>query len=406
MSTKDIIKNQKGIALVTAILMLVVLSVIGIIAVNVTSIGAKITGNTRTSKQAFYMAEAGIETAREVLRKHISENWSAFPENQRLSKELNLYKRGDGTLPDSTNVANFLATDLPFINTTIMGNGSYKVYLTNDGSDGVTSTTDTNFHVTLTSFGYGPDNSQAIIQVTVLRTPIPNLPGAISLPGPNVVFLPSDSNAVDVAGEAYPAIAVNNSPAETTIRASLLGPPDRSSKYTGEGGTPSVVTEVFPDPWGNLDKLQTLYQNLKNIADFTNVTQSGFTLGSSTDPKLVVIDNNYYVPGGTTGTGILLVTGELVLEGNFNYDGMVLVIGKGSIRRSGAGNGVIAGGVFVANIEGIDHDINKTTDNAWGIPSWDTRGGGNSDIVKSTATENAALQKLPFVITSWKQIYQ
>jgi Tfp pilus assembly protein PilX len=405
-----LIKDQRGIALITAILMLVVLSVLGIIAVNVTTIGAKITGNTRTSRQAFYMAEAGIDNAREVLRKHIAENWASYPENQRLSKELDLYKRGDGTLPDSSNVANFLPTDLPFINSTTMGNGSYKVYLTNDNSsdgiDIVTSTTDTNFHVTLTSFGYGPDNSRAIIQVTVLRVPIPNLPGAICLPGPNVNFFPSDSNAVTVEGDAYPAIAVNYSSSETEVREALLGPPDRSSKYTGEGGTPSVVTKTFPDPWGDLNKLQTLYQNLKNIADFNDISQSGFTLGSTSDPKLVVIDNDFTVPGGTVGAGILLVTGELIFEGNFDYDGMILVVGRGSIRRSGAGNGVINGGVYVANIEGPDESINATSDNTWGPPTWDTRGGGNSDIVKSAVLENTQLQKLPFVITSWKQIYQ
>ena len=209
----NLIKDQKGIALITALLMLIVLSVLGIIAVNITSIGAKITGNTRTSKQAFYMAEAGIEAARELLRSRIAGGST-------VSAQLNLVKGADGVLTDSTNVANFSTTDdVPFIDTTNMGNGSYRVYLTNnklEPSGGVTSLTDTDSEVTLTSFGTGPDNSRAVIQVEVLRN-IPILPGAISMPGPNVSFHGGTSNASEANGYDFPAIAVNSAASRTEV---------------------------------------------------------------------------------------------------------------------------------------------------------------------------------------------
>ncbi|MBI4763929.1 MAG: pilus assembly PilX N-terminal domain-containing protein [Deltaproteobacteria bacterium] len=399
------IKDQKGIALVTAILMLVVLSVIGIIAVNVTTIGAKITGNTRTSKQSFYLAEAGIEQARELLRSRIAGGST-------VSGELNSLKGVDGQLVDSTNVANFSGSDdLPFINTTTLGNGNFRVFLTNDISDGVTSTADTNSQVTLTSFGEGPDNSRAVIQATVLRVPIPNLPGAITLPGPNVNFHAGNSNASEANGYSYPAIAVNDPTSRTSAIDGI--PENRRDNYQGLGydgstnpKTPSVVNMTFPDPWGNLSQLQTLYQNLKGMADFNSPSNPGFTLGTQLDPKLVVIDGDYAVPGGATGAGILLVTGNLVFNGNIDYNGIILVIGKGSLVRAGAGNGNITGGVFVANIAGPDGNINTTADNIWGIPTWDTSGGGTSDIDKVLSSENNALQMLPFVKTSWRQLYQ
>ncbi len=402
-----LIKTQKGIALITAILMLVVLSVIGIIAVNVTTIGAKITGNTRTSKQAFYMAEAGIEAARELLRSRI-EGGST------VSAELFSVRGENGVLTDSTNVANFSGTDnddSPFINTT-MGNGRYMVYLTNDNepSGGVTSLTDTNSQVTLTSFGYGPDNSRVVIQTIVIRN-IPNLPGAITMPGPDVIFHAGNSNASEANGYDYPAIAVNSTTSRTSAIAGI--PSGRLDNYQGLGydgtttpKTPSVVNMTFDGLWGDLSKLQTFYQNLKWMADFSSPSNPGFTLGTVSDPKVVVIDGNYTVPGGTTGAGILLVTGNLVFNGNIDYDGIILVIGKGSLTRSGAGNGNITGGVYVANIAGDDGNINTTADNKWGIPTWDTSGGGTSDIDKVLSSENNALQKLPFVKTSWKQIYQ
>lgn len=410
-----IISAQKGIALITAILMLVVLSVIGIIAVNVTTIGAKITGNTRTSKQAFYMAEAGIERAREKIRKEVEDGHS-------ISDQLNSVKGSNGILVDSTNVANFSATDaddVPFINEPILGSGGYKVYLTNDSSEGVTSLTDTNSQVTLTSFGTGPDNSQAVIQATVLRVPIPNLPGAITMPGPNVNFHAGNSNASEANGYDFPAIAVNYPNSRNLVINGI--PENRRDNYQGlgyDGTTNPIIPSVkdfstdplnnynFPDPWGNLPQLQTLYQGLKGIADFSSPSNPGFSLGTTSDRKLVVIDGDYTVPGGTTGAGILLVTGNLVFNGNINYDGIILVIGKGSLVRAGAGNGNIAGGVFVANIAGPDGNINTTADNAWGTPTWDTSGGGASDIDKVLSSENNAFGELPFLKTSWKQIYQ
>lgn len=385
--------------------MLVVLSVIGIIAVNVTTIGAKITGNTRTSKQAFYLAEAGIEQARELLRSRIASGST-------ISAQLLLLRGVDGILVDSTNINNFTTTDdVLFINTTTVGNGNFRVYLTNDLSDGVTSTTDTNSQVTLTSFGAGPDNSRAVVQATVLRVPIPNLPGAITMPGPNVTFRAGNSNASEANGYGYPAIAVNS----TTSRTSAIDgiPENRRDNYQGLGydgttnpKTPSVVNMTFPDPWGNLTQLQTLYQSLKGMADFNSPSNPGFTLGTQLDPKLVVIDGDYTVPGGTTGAGILLVTGNLIFNGNIDYNGIILVIGKGSLTRTGAGNGNITGGVFVANIAGPDGNINTTADNLWGNPTWDTSGGGTSDIDKVLSSENNALQLLPFVKTSWRQLYQ
>src|SRR4030042_4132346 len=318
------IKEENGIALVTVILMLLALSVIGIIAVNLTNVGRKITSNTKTTKEAFYVAEAGVERARELLRPRMAGG-------RTLNSELNSVKGPDGVLVNSDNAAAFSATDdLPYINTTSMGTESFKVYLTNDAVDGVTSTTDTNSIVTLTSFGYGPDNSEAIIQTAIQRVPIPPPPGAITMPGPDVSFAGGDSNSSTYNGGAtHPAIAVNSSAGQTSVINGI--PSNRRDNYTGGGlSTPSVQNTGFSDPWGNLPQLQTLSNNLSSLADFTSPTDPGFTLGTTADPKVVVIDSNYSMTGGASGAGILLVTGDLPLSGNISYDGILLLIGKGT----------------------------------------------------------------------------
>lgn len=390
--------NNKGIALVTVILLLVALTLLGVAAVNVTNVGTRITSNTRTTKQAFFIAEAGIEKARELLRTRMAAGST-------VSNELNLVKGPDGLLTDSTNVANFSATDdVPFVDTTTLASGSFKVYLTNDSLEGVTAIIDSNEIVTLTCFGSGQDNSRAVIQATVQKALVPQLPGAITMPGPHVSFNGGSSNVSTYSGDAtHPAVAVNSAAGQSEVVAGI--PSNRYDNYVGGGiSTPSVQNMVFPDPWGNLPQLQSLYNTLRNTADFTSPAATGFTLGTSAEPKIVVIDGDYTMTGGTSGAGILLVTGNLTLNGNISYDGMLLVVGKGNITRDGGGVGVITGGIYVANIAGPDGNINSTGDNTWGTPSWNTSGGGTSDIDYVYASESNALRLLPFNKASWKQI--
>jgi Tfp pilus assembly protein PilX len=64
MKTKDFLKDQKGIALVVALVMLLVLTLVGMAAVNLTSYEAKISGNERIYNNAFYAGDGGIENFR------------------------------------------------------------------------------------------------------------------------------------------------------------------------------------------------------------------------------------------------------------------------------------------------------------------------------------------------------
>ena len=64
-------------------------------------------------------------------------------------------------------------------------------------------------------------------------------------------------------------------------------------------------------------------------------------------------------PGDPTGQGTLIVTGKLTLSGNFNFNGVIMVLGSGEVYRSGGGHGNIYGALFVAKFAtaGADTDI-------------------------------------------------
>jgi Tfp pilus assembly protein PilX len=60
---RNILREEKGVALIIALLMLLVLTLIGISAISTTTFEASISGNERMRTDAFYAAEAGIQVA-------------------------------------------------------------------------------------------------------------------------------------------------------------------------------------------------------------------------------------------------------------------------------------------------------------------------------------------------------
>jgi hypothetical protein len=58
---KNILINEKGVALIIALLMLLILTLIGISAISTTTYETSISGNERIGTDAFYASEAGIQ---------------------------------------------------------------------------------------------------------------------------------------------------------------------------------------------------------------------------------------------------------------------------------------------------------------------------------------------------------
>jgi hypothetical protein len=90
--------------------------------------------------------------------------------------------------------------------------------------------------------------------------------------------------------------------------------------------------------------------------------------GSATDPAFTFVDGDCVLDGGG---GLLIVTGNLTLNGNPSFEGLILVLGGGHVERNGGGNGDIYGAVSVAKF-----DINGT--GGFQAPYFDTSGGGTS----------------------------
>ncbi len=397
MKTKIVINtkpltDERGVVLVVALLLIAVLAILGTTAVLNSTTDMKISSNYKTANEAFYIAEAGAERAREILRAATADG-TTTPVSSLLSAILAARVGGDGNLTDSDNFANFYANedwvsdDVPYVANTNFGSGFYRVYLTNaNGStDTVTSTTDTDEEVTLTSFGFGPNNSRAVVQIKVRKVATPDLPGAIVLPGPNVTCTVGSSGAQKIDGGTKPGVAVGTDASKSSVESG-------TSKPANITGAPSGIEKVtIGAPWNSKADLLALYEALKSVATCIG---SSCAIGSSAS-DIVVIDGTASYTGNSNGSGILVVNGNLTLGGNISFEGLILVLGNGSLTREGSGNGTISGSIVTANT--------NTTDSSLGVPTYHTDGGGTSDIKYNSSSLFNSIKSSPFIKSSWRQ---
>ena len=94
----NIVRNEKGLVLIIALLILLVLTLIGISAISTTTFETNISGNERVGTDAFYASEAGIQIGLNQLpdTKPIpvtaigtdSSCWSGSPQNKSSPQSL------------------------------------------------------------------------------------------------------------------------------------------------------------------------------------------------------------------------------------------------------------------------------------------------------------------------------
>ena len=369
----NVVANEKGFLLIAALTLMATLTLLGTTAYILSSTDIKIGGNFRNNQMVLQVAMAGAERARELLR---VENLGSS-DSSTFSDELNATTRkgANGVLDGYS-----LTTDDVALATGTMNNVSYAAYLTNDSSEGTSTTTDSNGKVLITSVATGPNNSKAQVQIVVTLSPPPSSPATIYSKGDvtgNGSSLTVNGNDACGAGTALAPIYTKD-PSTTNLN----GSPTLS-------GTPSTPQH------GTLDlDIPAYIDALKGNATTTlTADQNGATYGSSTDYTTVYSDtdnppNNQGLKlQNVTGYGILLVKGDLTLGGGFQWNGIILA--TGSVTLDGGGGGInIQGLVFTGTSTLTDVTIN----------------GGNV-IGYDSCKVKKSFAASPLKVVNWKQSY-
>jgi len=274
------------------------------------------------------------------------------------------------------------------------------------------------------STGFGPRGARKTLEAIIQNNYFNGLgaPATLTLVGPpsasngNFTFNPGNSNAMLYSGEDLASGSSDIIPPVGTTH-----PPDCASNpcedsnldtvIDGFGnkidntvvGTPANVSGEVP-PWlanpAALDQtIQTLYETARNSYDPTNTTGRVFTNTNPTtwgDPAtgtgITFCDGDCEL-GPISGGGILVVTGQLTLRGNFAWYGLIIVTGQNGVLRSGGGHGLLQGNIVVAPYANstVSGGTNPAAGAGFLAPKWDTNGGGTSDIVYNSDNQNSGL---------------
>ena len=428
MITRQYCHTQRGASLITALLVLSFLTVLEAALVTTARIDVLIANNFTTSAQLTYLAEAGLDQARENLRQSSSTTTTI----------LTTLRGADNVLSTATDLPTLLATDdLPYIpsNSALKTKGEgmmdatgriigyYHVFLRNDPVDSLGSATDTNDTINILSVA-SIGSARKSIEILAKKGSFPQVPSALTLDGPMPSFNAPNSGNFFVKGIDFGGGATQSSigvivqtPDVATVTNAI--PNNLKGNYEGAGpnSIPSV-NNVDPTMAAQLKTVGGLEQTVADLAAVANATynpacgqqQSVSTpVGSSTNPQIVVVNGDASFSGNSIGYGTLIVRGKLSLSGNFSWYGLILIVGQGDLDWSGGGNGEVQGGIFIARTRDNDRSCSNppnplgTLRSTRGVVTANFNGGGGNGITLNTARINAGTNKLPYTPLSYRE---
>jgi len=390
--------GERGAALITAVLLsLLLLAAGGILILTSTMTG--ITARDSTAEmQAYYAAEAGIAKTLEVLRGNLDSN----PSGTRASFKNVLCTP---TL--------WTATAGGYVDVASDGSTRFQVtsILDPDNQDttamcAIAAYKPNRLRIRVT--GLGPRDSRKNMEVVVDRytleydvkatVTLPNGSGnpiSFNLGGSNV----TSTSGVDASGSGstISAFAISNPDYNTTNNV-IDGCDANGSNCNGSGpnvtpgdpavlgnaNTPSFLKDVASARlflYGSEGMKQAAINQGRYFGSGAAAIASSAGLGANNpDGVFTFVDGDLTLgPGNPTGQGTVIVTGKLTLNGNFQWNGVIMVLGSGEVYRSGGGHGDIFGAMFVAKFPTSGADTDQ-----FGAPVFDTSGGGTSNIQYSS----------------------
>lgn len=354
-------RSERGIALVIAMLVLLVISMLAIVLMTSVTTDTKITGHSTREARALNIAEAGIAEALAQVR---AGNINVKSTNPRMTAQI--FNAPSGSVPVLGTDSTALATSQPagaWLNysTTTKAPGALTVRFRTDASRSVIYRYDKNLNPHIqTSSGYpifqvfstghaGGDSRQIVAEF--IQKPVNvNAKGAM-VADVGVDFLGNS----DICGYNHSI----NTPLGTKGRGPCInyelgygdlpgawssGGITSSGSATQNGNPPTVgvQTGFYAGPWSVFNMTQ---------AEFFSWVGAPQWPGPDPPVGIIYVDNNSVSQDasasvayhGGDGEGLLYVDGDMTINGNFNFKGMVYCEGNLAIN----GTCWILGGLVV-----------------------------------------------------------
>lgn len=116
--------------------------------------------------------------------------------------------------------------------------------------------------------------------------------------------------------------------------------------------------------------------------------------GTTARPGFTFVDGDCFLDTSAGAAGVLVVTGNLEMNGNPSFDGVVLVLVGGTVNRDGGGNGVFSGAIVVVRFARTWQASEDGQPHPFLAPTFNTNGGGNSTIQNNSVAITNSLNVL------------
>jgi Tfp pilus assembly protein PilX len=329
------LENEAGVALVTGLVIMVLLTAIGTYAIHMTEIEETLAGNLKASKQAFYLADAGLEWGRQQVRAN-----PAIPANSTQTLGVGSY---------AVTFA-IVSADLPFSST---------VAIQSVGTMGSASKT-LQALVTKTV-----DLTDAAITIRGNEADSTFTGNAFSIDGRDYNHVTESlSGGIMQYGISVPTVArqtdVNNA-LSSQQQDNIIGTvvPGLTASIGVSEGLPSSSVDLVGDALCNAAPLANRFNTPINgtysppaDADWgTRASPAVYCVTGMGDPGHMSMDVN----GNFRGVGVLVVRdADLVINGAFHFEGLIIVTGaRVGFGLLGGGNKDVYGSVIINE---MDHD--------------------------------------------------
>ncbi len=386
--------GEKGAALVISILIATLLLAVAGTVILTSGMSAITSIDATAELQAYYGAETGLEASLNALRGHVAPIGIAGTTKIGFRNAVDPAKSNRSS--DASTVARlsaWLNYDNDWRVRPAGANYSYSVVVMDpDDPNGARRTADAAYRpsrIQVQSTGYGPNGSVKRMEMLVEKTSFDFDPKSMLVmrgadSGAAMTFDIGDSAAKFYSGDDNTPTGTTNLPTfGVTNAADYTVATDAITKGATVDATPQVQQLGMAD-------LPTWLRTADKARDFLNTMQvtarsmgryyttfSGIA-GTDEKPEFTFVNGNATLDGGA---GLLIVTGNLIMNGNPTFHGIVLVVGEGTINRDGGGSGNVLGSIYVARFARSWPSSENGLPHPFLAPVFHTDGGGTANLM-------------------------
>jgi Tfp pilus assembly protein PilX len=380
-----LLRSERGMALVTTMLLLTVFLSLGMFALQFSTLDTQIANNHITGTQALDVAESGLAHALRTMNGIGVTNFQA----DIASRWNTLFSPNPKSMPNAPQL-------------------TYQVAVAALAGDPANLGT-----ITVTATGYS--RAKRVLQANIRRMPNFDGRGALYLasdsvsPAFNGSAFEIDGNDSDLAGqriaggEVLPGISTRNDSVTSDVKDALNNNQIDSVQgagYSTSPHTPSVLTTGGP----SVTDLNQIISDILSRSGVQTYDSDSFngntTLGTLANPQITHLTaDSVDLNGSASGCGILIADGNVKINGDLDFTGWIIVRGETEITAQSnddtvvLGNATIIGSLWTGDLNvrvGGSAIINYSSQ---ALALADAVQGGGNPVPR------------PMMITSWTEVY-